>query len=215
MRKTITMLVRAMKRERITRMPTTLSEAIRKATVHPIMSSDIAVFGIRIKHMNRFVVAFALLLMTLTSLSPSVAAFDIEDPQTAERKWATPNLKKIQENYDGPKLSKEEAGDTTILITFILHPSGRIQDLKAVKKSGAFYNKSDIPQEKFNAIQKGLVKAIKKSEPLYYRKRPHETKIPWGVLFVYCPKEYQFARMIHVARGKDGVWGERKRGIQR
>lgn len=182
--------------------------------VHPIMYSDIEVFDIKIKRMNRFVVALALLLMTLTSFSASVAAFDIEDPQTAERKWATPNLEKIQENYDGPKLSKDEAGETTILITFILHPSGRIQDLKAVKQSGGFYNKSDISKKKFNAIQKGLVKAIKKSEPLYYRKRPHEAKIPWGVLFVYCPKEYQFARMTHVARGKDGVWGERKRGKQ-
>jgi len=88
-----------------------------------------------------------------------------------------------------------------------------LASLKSCLISG-FYNKSDIPKKKFNAIQKGLVKAIKKSEPLCYRKRPHEAKIPWGVLFVYCPKEYQFARMIHVARGKDGVWGERKRGKQ-
>jgi len=149
-------------------------------------------------------------LIALAALPRPVDAFDIEDPQTAERKWATPNLKKIEENYKGPILSKEEAGETRILITFILHPDGRVENVKAVKSSGNFEVHSDIPEKKLEAIKKGLVKAIRKSAPLYYRKRSHEAKIPWGVLFVYCPKEYQFARMIHVARGKDGVWGERK-----
>jgi len=157
-------------------------------------------------------VLFSMLTLVSLSVSPVVA---IEDPQTAERLWATPNLKRIQENYDGPKLSKEEAGDTKIRIRFILHPDGRVEDVKAEKQSGDSKSHTDIPIEKYKAIEKGLVKAIKESAPLYYRKRPHEAKIPWGVLFVYSPKEYPFARMIHVARGKDGVCGERKRRKQR
>lgn len=126
-----------------------------------------------------------------------------EDPQTAERLWSTPNLGKIQKNYDGPTLTKEKAGDTKILISFVLQPDGRVTQVKAVKKSGDAKSRNDIDLKSFNAIESSLIKAIRRSSPLTYRKQAHEKKVPWGVLFIYCPKEYSFGRMIHVARPGD------------
>lgn len=150
--------------------------------------------------MARFVLTSVVLIIFFGVAIPCRA---MEDPQTAERIWSTPNLEKIRKNYKGPLLSQDEAGETKILITFLLHPDGHVQHVKAVQESGDSRSRCDIATDKFKAIKKALVDAIKGSAPLTYRKRPHEALVPWGVLFVYSPKEYSFGRMIHVARGKD------------
>ena len=164
------------------------------------MFFDIAALKNRYRNIKVALLAGALLSSTVIS---GASADRIEDPQTAEREWSAPNLNKIQTNYKGPKLSKADAGDTQILISFLLFPNGKVRDVKSEKNSGELREKNDVDIKQFKAIQAGLVDAIKRSAPLVYRKREHEAKVPWGVVFVYCPKDYEFARMIHVARGKD------------
>ncbi|HMP51029.1 MAG TPA: hypothetical protein PKD05_05685, partial [Candidatus Melainabacteria bacterium] len=75
--------------------------------------------------------------------------------------------------------------------------------VKSVKRTGSSIAKNGVSRKHYGAIKAALVQAIKASEPLYYRKRPDEKEMPWGVVYVYYPKKYPMGRMIHVARGKD------------
>lgn len=140
-----------------------------------------------------------LVMSTLLVITHATSAFALEDPQTAESLWSSPNLKRIQENYTGPKISKDQAGETKILISFILHPDGHIAKVKSVKRTGNSKAKCDISRKQFKKVEAALVKAIKASEPLYYRKQPNDKTSPWGVVYVYQPKKYPLGRMIRVA----------------
>lgn len=71
------------------------------------------------------------------------------------------------------------------------------------KRTGSSIAKNDVSRKQYGSVKAALVKAIKESEPLFYRNRPDEKESPLGVVYVYYPKKYPMGRMIHVARGKD------------
>ena len=82
----------------------------------------------------------SLVMSTLLVITHATSAFALEDPQTAESLWSSPNLKRIQENYTGPKISKDQAGETKILISFI---DIRIQFFsKRIVKSRVYINRN-------------------------------------------------------------------------